>query len=217
MSGFPWSHSSCPSTVSAPFFSSCKLHRMQTDYIHGNKTFSYVSNSALRVLSEQTFFWAMGLLVFAPVAFKPAPICIYAKGKLKTNVYSEKIFGFSKYLTTVGMKTMWEFPASTFIIPLTNVNQLNNDTYLSTECCRCKLGHYGNKSAKFPILLLLKTCMKMFLLESTRYTGWHDNRLSRGKQKTVDKDRYWATVVHFHFVPSSYVSNTRTRIRNARH
>lgn len=185
-------------------------------FVHDNWTFSHVSNSALRGLSAQTFFWAMGLLVFAPVAFKPAPTCIYAKGKLKTNVYSE-ILGFWKYITTVGMKTMWDFPASTFIVPLTNVNQLNNDAYLTTECCRGKLGHYGNKSAKSPILRLLKTCMKMFLLESTQYTGWHGNRLSRGKRKTVDKDRNWATVVHFQFVPSSYVSNIRTTIRNGKH
>lgn len=57
-------------------------------------TFSNVSNSALRDLSAQTFFWAIGLLVFAPVAFKPAPTCIYATGKLKTNVYSENHLNF---------------------------------------------------------------------------------------------------------------------------
>lgn len=60
-------------------------------FILDKRTFSYVSNPALRVLSTQTFFWAMGLLVFTPVAFKT---CIYATGKIKTNVHSEKYLGF---------------------------------------------------------------------------------------------------------------------------
>lgn len=69
-----------------------------------NKTFSYVSNSALSVVSAPTFFWAVGLVVFAPGAFKATPICVEATGKLKTNVFSDKYLAFQSISVLLAWK-----------------------------------------------------------------------------------------------------------------
>lgn len=123
-----------------------------------NKTFSYVSNFALRVVSAPTFFWAVGLVVFAPGAFKPTPTCLEATGKLKTNVFSDKYPAFqsiSRLLAWTQCEIVQRHQRWLYMnCPIADVNNLNNYTYL-----RSTLGHCSKKKedfAKFPSLPLLE-------------------------------------------------------------